>query len=88
MADAGKDPIPIIKQSVLFTKKNEKVKILWASTREAYNYIQSSYFGCEIITMPSSVIEKIFNFGKSFKKLTIDTVKTFYKDAAKSKFKI
>ena len=38
MADAGKDPIPIIKKSVSITKKIKKIAILWASTREAYNY--------------------------------------------------
>ena len=34
MAAAGKDPIPIIKESVNLTKKLKKVEILWASTRE------------------------------------------------------
>ena len=35
MSDVGKDPIPIIKESVRLTKKLKNVKILWASTREA-----------------------------------------------------
>ena len=34
------------------------------------------------------MIEKIEKFGKSFKALTIDTVKTFLIDSKKSKFKI
>ena len=41
MADVGKDPIPIIQDSVRITKKIKKIKILWASTREAYNYMHS-----------------------------------------------
>ena len=88
MADVGKDPIPIILKSVKYTKKNKKIEILWASTREPYNYTQANFCNCGIITMPANIIEKIFKFGKSYKKLTLDTVKTFYKDASKSNFKI
>jgi len=88
MADAGKDPVPIIQSSVKYTKRNKKIKILWASTREAYNYTQASKYGCEIITTPPAIIDKILKFGKSFENLTKDTVKTFYSDAAKSKFNI
>ena len=59
MSDVGKDPIPIIKESVRLTKKIKKVEILWASTREAYNYLQAKQCGCSIITMPPSIIQKI-----------------------------
>ena len=41
MADAGKDPIPVLKQSIRLSKKFKNVEILWASTREAYNYRQA-----------------------------------------------
>ena len=88
MADVGKDPVPIIQKSVKITKKMKKIKVLWASTREAYNYMQASDCKCEIITMPPQIIEKISKFGKSFSLLTLDTVKTFYKDALKANFKI
>jgi len=88
MADVGKDPVPIIQKSVKITKKMKKIKILWASTREAYNYMQANNCKCDIITMPPKIIEKISKFGKSFKVLTLDTVKTFYKDASEANFKI
>ena len=38
--------------------------------------------------MPPKIIEKISKFGKSFKALTKDTVKAFYKDALDANFKI
>ena len=88
MADVGKDPVPIIKKSVQLTKKMKKVEILWASTREAYNYWQAKKCGCSIITMPPSVIQKISKFGKTYNNLTLDTVKNFLKDSKKSNFKI
>ena len=88
MADVGKDPIPIFRKSVQLTKKHKNIEILWASTREAYNFLQAKNLGCGIITIPPKIIEKIKNFGKNFNTLTLDTVKGFFHDGKKSKFKI
>ena len=88
MADKGKDPIPEFKKSIHMAKKYKNVEILWASVREPYNYLQARQLKCHIITVPPSTIEKIEKFGKSFRKLTIETVKTFLIDSKKSKFKI
>ena len=88
MADVGKDPLPIIKESVRLTKKLRNVEILWASTREAYNYLQAKNCGCSIITMPFTIIKKISKFGKNYQELTLDTVKKFLKDSQDSNFKI
>ena len=88
MSDVGKDPLPIIKKSVRLTKKLKKVDILWASTREAYNYTQAKNCECSIITMPPFIINKIGKFGASFQNLTLNTVKTFLKDSRDSNFKI
>ena len=88
MGDVGKDPVPIIKKSVYLAKKMKKVEILWASTREAYNYLQAKDCGCSIITMPPTIIDKISKFGKTYQELTLDTVRKFLKDSIKSNFKI
>jgi len=88
MGDVGKDPLPIIKESVRLTKKLKRVNILWASTREAYNFIQAKNCGCSIITMPPTIINKISKFGASFQNLTLSTVRTFLKDSRDSNFKI
>ena len=76
-ADAGKNPIPEFKKSIAMAKKFKNVEILWASVREPYNYLQAKQLGCHIITIPPSIIEKIEKFGKSFEKLTNETVKNF-----------
>mgnify|MGYP000344695378 FL=1 len=88
MADKGKDPLPIFKKSILLTKKFKNIEILWASTREAYNYIQAKELKCNIITMPPKVINQIISFGKSSRSMTLDTVKGFLSDSKKSRFKI
>ena len=87
-ADAGKDPVPEFKKSIQMAKKFKNVSILWASVREPYNYLQASQLGCQIITIPPTIIDKIEKFGKSLKKLTIETVEAFLIDSKKSKFKI
>ena len=88
MSDAGKDPIPEIKKSLNYAKSYKNVEILWASTREAYNFTNAKQLGCHIITAPPSIIEKILNFGNSFSTLTTSTVKAFLLDSKKSKFKL
>ncbi len=88
MADKGKDPLPIFKRSISLTKKNKNIEILWASTREAYNFIQAKQLNCNIITMPPKVINQITGFGKSFKSMTLDTVKGFLTDSKKSRFRL
>jgi transaldolase len=86
--DAGKDPIPELKKSINYSKKYKNVEILWASVREPYNFTQAKQLGCHVITVPPAIIKKIQSFGKSFHKLTIETVKAFLDDSKKSNFKI
>ena len=87
-ADTGKDPVPEFVKSIYLAKKFKNVEILWASVREPYNYLQAQQLGCHIITVPPSTIEKIEKFGKTYKKLTTETVKGFLVDSKKSNFKI
>ncbi len=87
MADIGKDPIPEFKKSIDLAKKFKNVEILWASTREPYNYLQAKKLNCQIITAPPSIIEKIEKFGNT-SNLTKHTVKGFLIDSKKSNFKL
>ena len=87
MADKGVDPVPIFKKSIKLTKKTKNIEILWASTREAYNFIQAKQLKCHIITMPPKVINQVNSFGRSSQLMTLDTVRGFLKDSEKSKYK-
>ena len=88
MSDKGKDPLPVFKKSISLTRKNKNIEILWASTRESYNYTQAKQINCNIITMPPKIINQINGFGKSFKSMTLDTVKGFLSDSKKSRFSL
>ena len=47
--------------------------------------LPAKQLGCQIIAISLSIIEK---FGKSFNRLSLETVKSFLKDSKKSKFRI
>ena len=88
IADTGRDPYSIIKYATRLFKKNLKHKILWASTRELLNIIQAEKAGADIITVPTSILNKKKLFNKSLNKYSLETVQEFYKDAKAAKYKI
>jgi len=88
IADNGIDPEILIKKSVKLFKNYKNVKILWASTREVFNYFQAKRCGCHIITMGPKFIEKLKSKKVTLNDYSIDSVKQFYSDGKKSKFKI
>lgn len=88
IADTGIDPIPLFKKSLEICKKKKKIKLLWASTREVYNLYQAEKINAHIITVPYTILGKVNLYKMDLKKLSLDTVKTFYKDAKKANFKI
>ena len=53
-----------------------------------YDLIAAKKSGADIITMPVSLFEKTKKFGTKPKLSSLETVKGFYIDAKKAKFKI
>ena len=88
IADSGLDPEILIKKSIKLFKNHNNVKILWASTREVFNYYQAKRCNCHIITMGPKFIEKLNSKKIKLNDYSINTVKQFYKDGKKSKFRI
>lgn len=92
IADTGVDPENIIEWAnnyyARFKNQNTKLEFLWASCREPFNYVQAERSGCDIITMPPAMIDKMKTFGKNLNQFSLETVQMFYNDAAKSGFKI
>lgn len=87
IADTGADAFKIISESILYlsmTGEKERIEFLWASSREAYNYIDAKECGCDIITMTPDLIKKVKGFGKDLELFSLETVQMFYNDAAAS----
>jgi transaldolase len=88
VADAGVDPIPMMKKAVADYRSLPKAKILWASPREVLNIYQAEECGCHIITATDDLIGKLVLHGKDLTEFSLDTVKMFYEDAKKAGFSL
>jgi|TARA_B110000438_G_C15781542_1_gene636555 transaldolase len=88
IADTGRDPVPMMKNCLIKMKNNPSAELLWASTRETLNIFQANDIGCHIITVPINILSKINLIDYDLNDYSLDTVKSFYQDALKAKFKI
>ena len=88
IADAGQDPLPIMREAVASLKPYPQLSLIWASPREILNLVQADQIGCQIITMTNDLIKKIPTLGKDLTEFSLDTVKMFYKDALDARFAI
>jgi transaldolase len=90
IADAGFDPIDIFDAAHLRidAKKKTNIKTLWASSREAYNYVHAARCGADIITMTPDLIKKVKGFGKDLTQFSLETCRMFHTDAAASGFEL
>lgn len=84
IADAGIDPVPTMKESLLMLKKYPHVELLWASTRELFNIVQADEINCHIITVTNDILKKLPLIGKDLLEFSLETVKMFYEDAKKA----
>jgi len=81
IADAGQDPLPIMRRCVEMLDPYPELELIWASPREVLNAVQADQVGCHIITMTNDLIRKLPNLGKDLTEFSLDTVKMFYNDA-------
>ena len=88
IADTGRDPIEIMKESLVLMEKNSCSELIWASPRELLNIIQADEIGCHIITATSDVLNKLKLIGKNLTEYSLETVQMFRNDAIASGYKI
>lgn len=82
LADLGIDYRPIMRDAVERSRKTPNVEIIWASTREVFNVIEADGMGCQIITAPADVLQKLPALGsKTGAELSLGAVKAFREDA-------
>jgi transaldolase len=89
IADTGRDPIPLMKESLTICRAAGKdVELLWASPRELLNIIQAAEIGCDIITVTPDVLAKLPTIGKDLAQYSLETVQMFHRDAQAAGFKL
>jgi len=88
IADTGRDPIPLMIECLKEINLNPKAELLWASSRELLNIFQADKIGCHIITLTREITKKLSKVGYDLDAYSLDTVKDFYNDALKARYKI
>lgn len=88
IADTGRDAGEIMRKAAEICKRKPKAELLWASCRELYNIYEADKCGCDIITVPNSILAKSKNVGKDLKEYSLETVQGFFKDASGLGFSI
>jgi transaldolase len=86
IADSGRDPMPIMRQSVEIMRASPNAELIWASPRELLNVMQAEEVGCHIITATNDILKKLELIGKDLTEFSLDTVKMFHEDATKAGF--
>lgn len=88
IADTGRDPLPIMAESIRILKAKPKAELIWASPRELLNIFQADQVGCHIITATNDILKKLSLVDKDLDKYSLETVEMFYKDATAAGFSI
>src|SRR5215207_262732 len=88
IADTGRDPMPLMRESVEIMSLYETQELIWASPRELLNIFHADEIGCHIITVTHDLLKKLSFVGKDLDEFSLDTVKMFYSDAQKAGFRL
>jgi transaldolase len=86
IADAGVDPLPILRGALARMYDHPQIELIWASPRELFNIVQADAIGCHIITVTPDLLKKLPLLGKDLTKFSLETVKMFVDDARAAGF--
>ena len=86
VADTGRDPVPLMKSALELMAPAPNTQLVWASPRELLNIFQADEIGCHIITVTSDVLKKLSLVGKDLHEFSLETVRMFHDDAARSRY--
>ena len=88
VADAGINPLPIMKEVVDILSDYPSIELIWASPRELYNVVQANEIGCHIITATNDILRKLPTLGKNLDQFSVETVRMFFDDATEAGYSI
>jgi transaldolase len=86
IADAGIDPVPLMRRAVEIMRAAPRAELIWASPREILNVVQADEVGAHIITMTHDLFAKLDSLGKDLAQFSLETVQMFRRDALSAGF--
>jgi transaldolase len=88
VADSGRDPIPIMQESLAVLRDLPRVELIWASPRELLNIVQAHEIGCDVITVTHDLLNKLPTLGKDLDDFSLETVRMFHGDASSAGYSL
>ena len=88
IADTGINPVSTMTYCKGILRLNPVSELLWTSCRETYSIYQADKLGCDIITVPSSILKKLSLKDKDLEGYSLETVQDFYKDAQAANYSL
>jgi transaldolase len=88
IADTGRDPLPIMTESLRILRTRPRTELIWASPRELLNIMQADQMGCDVITVTNDLLKKLSQVGKDLDEFSLETVQMFRDDAVKAGYRI
>lgn len=88
IADTGRDPIEIMRESLKLLNGRSNTELIWASPRELLNVFQADQIGCHIITATDDILNKLKLIGKDLSEYSVETVEMFFRDALNAGYQV
>jgi transaldolase len=88
IADTGRDPIPLMVESLEILSAHPNAELIWASPREILNIVQADAIGCDIITVTHDLLEKLGTLGRDLDQFSLDTVRLFFRDGQAAGYRL
>jgi transaldolase len=88
IADTGRDPVPLMKESLELLNDSPEAELIWASPRELFNIFQADAIGCHVITVTNDILKKLDGIGRDLSDVSLDTVKMFRRDAVAASYRL
>lgn len=86
IADAGVDPVPLMREAKSILGSHSNLELLWASPREVLNVVQADQVGCDIITLTPDLLKKLATLGRDLADFSLATVRMFRDDAVGAQY--
>ncbi len=88
VADAGVDPLPIMRDALDLLRNYGNQELIWASPREVFNIVQADAIGCDVITVTHDLLKKRSSLGKDLNEFSLETVRMFHDDASAAGYQV
>jgi len=88
IADTGRDPSPIMAESVEVLSAHPQLQLIWASPREVLNILHADAVGCHVITVTQQLLAKLPWLGRDLEGVSLDTVRMFHDDARAANYSL